>query len=92
MSAPRKVEDALTATVHMYEAIGAQTQALIQIKAWAESIAAQLAEDGIYQAQQEAASAVSEAAQGASDLSGSFRDSVEKLQHALEAFTLGTHR
>lgn len=87
-----KVEDALTAAVHMYMAVGAQASALASIKSWAETVADQLASDGLYEAQQEAAQAAQTAAEEAIEQARTFRAGVEKLQHALEAFTLSSSR
>jgi hypothetical protein len=92
VSAPRKVEDALVTVVHMYQTVGAQNQALLQIAGWARDIAASLEGDGIYQELAQAARAVETEAKSSSDMSGSYRDQVEKLQHALEAFSTKSHK
>jgi len=92
VSAPRKVEDALVTVVHMYQTVGAQNQALIQVAGWAKDIATSLEGDGIYQELAQAARVVEAEATKASDLSGAYRDQVETLQHALEAFTLKTSK
>lgn len=92
MSAPRKVEEALTTVVHMYQTVGAQNQALLQVAGWAKDILASLKEDGIYQELAQAAEVVVASATKASDLSGAYRDQVETLQHALEAFILKTSK
>ena len=92
MSAPRKVEEALVTVVHMYQTVGAQNQALLQVAGWAKDIATSLEGDGIYQELAEAARRVETEATSASDLSGAYRDQVEALQHALEAFILKTSK